>query len=59
MDAGSPAKVDANRCYEYKLKMFGGWNNIILGRKSLGGEFWVMIWLKAGKIYADDQKKWP
>lgn len=21
---GSPAKLDANRCYEYKLKIFGG-----------------------------------
>lgn len=31
LHTGSPAKADANRYYEYKLKLFVGWNNITLG----------------------------
>lgn len=60
LDTGSPAKVDANRCYEYKLKILGGWNNITLGMGLSGSRILSNDLLKSkGKLTLMTRQNYP
>lgn len=60
LDTGSPAKVDANSYYEYKLKIFQGWEDTVLSMGLSGSTILSNdLFLSKGKLKLMTKENFP